>query len=189
MDLSPLPITHPAHSLNRRDKRPIYLMIKPPAPTQREIAHRRQMLGIESGYGPERFHITLLPIEDARFISPSRMELLLGLLASFQAEPFEVGFIRLKGNALRGGKALRALRRFQKSLAELLLAAGLDVSGYAFEPHLSLSYGNWQPRNIPVSPICWRVEEFKLIKSIHGQGRHEELGRWPLISRQGSFVF
>lgn len=164
-------------------------MIKPSAPKAREIDNRRRALGIESRYGRERFHITLLPIGDARHLSPAQLSLLCRALADFDAEPFDITFERLRGNALVDTRAMRAARRFQERLVKHLIARGVRVFDYAFHPHLSLTYGAWQERNVAIPPIGWRVEELLLIKSIQGEGRHELLDSWPLRARQGSFGF
>jgi 2'-5' RNA ligase len=177
-------ITHSGLGVRPRDERPIYLMFKPSPAKAREIESRRRILGIESNYGHERFHITALPIGDARHLSSAQLEQLNQALARFHAEPFDIGFDRLKGNALVGGKAMGAVRRFQARLVEHLITCGWPVFDYAFHPHLSLTYGAWQERNIAIPPIGWRVEELLLIKSIQGQGRHEPLGAWPLQARQ-----
>ena len=34
-----------------------------------------------------------------------------------------------------------------------------------------------------IKPIGWLVEDFRLVRSVHGVG-HEELGRWALERRQ-----
>lgn len=188
MELHQSSVTHTGRRLALREARPISLVLKPSAAKAREIERQRRMLGIPYTYGRERFHITLLPTADARFISGSEMASLLNLLGAFEAEPFEVRLHRLSGNALRCGKT-RALTRFQNRLVAALEAAGFDLPDYSFGPHLSLSYGAWQQRNAPIPPICWQAEEFLLIKSIYGQGRHELLGRWPLIPRQLQFGF
>jgi 2'-5' RNA ligase len=31
-----------------------------------------------------------------------------------------------------------------------------------------------------IEPITWTVNEFVLVRSLVGQGRHEVLARWPL---------
>lgn len=50
-------------------------------------------------------------------------------------------------------------------------------------PHLSLAYG--APADFAVvrllEPLSFRIDAFKLIHSVHGQGRHVELGRWSLV--------
>jgi 2'-5' RNA ligase len=190
MELNSPLVMHPGLSLKRGDERPIYLMIKPPPRTARVICERRRAAGIDGGsYGPERVHITLLPIGDARYLPASWLEALREAIASFQAEPFNITFERIRHNALRGGRGLGAVRDFQDRLVRHLIASGFPPPDYDFDPHLTLTYVDRQERNVVIPPIGWRAEELLLIKSIHGQGRHELLDRWPLIARQGSLGF
>ena len=156
MDLNPHPPLHAGPS--RHEARPLYLMHKPSPANAQAIDRRRRALGLDSSYGRERYHITLLPLGDYRHLSAAELALLDQALASFRAEPFDLGFDRLQGNALVGGRAMRALREFQKRLADWLVVSGFPVPDYEFNPHLSLAYGNWQPRNVRIPPIAWRVE-------------------------------
>lgn len=48
-------------------------------------------------------------------------------------------------------------------------------------PHVSLA---WDKTPVPktfVEPIGWTAREFVLLDSRYGEGRHEVLGRWPLL--------
>lgn len=66
-----------------------------------------------------------------------------------------------------------------------LQTMGMRLPAYTFRPHLSLGYGNAPSRSLTVPPIGWQADELLLIKSIHGEGRHEPLAAFPLIARQG----
>ena len=49
-------------------------------------------------------------------------------------------------------------------------------------PHVSLL---WDKALVPkdfVEPISWTAQEFVLLDSVFGEGRHEILGRWPLAA-------
>jgi len=49
------------------------------------------------------------------------------------------------------------------------------------QPHMTLVYGRTPVTKVKLSrPIALRATEFALIRSHHGEGRHEHLGRWPL---------
>ena len=55
------------------------------------------------------------------------------------------------------------------------------VSPWRFRPHMTLLYDRKAVAEEPLDePITFRVDEFALINSLHGQTRYEELGRWPL---------
>lgn len=168
---------------------PVYVMIKPPAPVAIAIDGQRSRLGIDRCYGRDRFHVTLLPVCDGRDLSQAVLERLDRAVASLHAEPLRVAFDRLKRNALVGGGALRDLRGLQRRLVRCLTAQGVTPPGYTFRPHVSLAYGRTPDRTVSIAPIGWQVSELLLIRSHHGEGRHEALRRWPLAVRQWSFRF
>lgn len=169
-------------------EQPLYIMIKPPLPIARDIDCCRRVLDVDGRYGMERFHVTVLPIGEGRDIATAQLERLRDAIASLQAEPFRIAFDTLNRNALVGRDA-RALRAFRKSVVQRMAASGLPLPRYNARPHLSLAYGAAPDRNIAIEPIAWLVEEFQLIRSIRGEGRHEMLARFPLVSRQRSFDF
>jgi 2'-5' RNA ligase len=77
---------------------------------------------------------------------------------------------------LVGDEGTIGLERLHDALAE---AQGRKPDP-GFTPHVSLI---WSPDFLAervVEPFSWMVDEFVLIHSIHGQGRHEVLGRWSL---------
>jgi 2'-5' RNA ligase len=168
---------------------PLYLMLKPPSRIRRDIDHWRSMIGIDDSYSPERFHITVLPLRDGRDAPPNFATLLIKAISSLAAEPFSVTFEQLDRNVLIGRRAMRPLRDFQRRLVQRLTAFGIAVPTYKFRPHLSLAYGPAPERRLSIPPITWHVDEILLIRSIHGQGRHVEEARFPLMQRQGSFGF
>ena len=168
---------------------PLSFMIKPPADRAPDIDRIRRLRRIDRRYGVDRLHSTVLPLWDDRDTSPVRLAALQRAAASLDAEPFMVVFDTLNRNALVGTVATRGLRAFRKTLVRHLGALGLPIPPYTSRPHISLVYGVESDRKAAIQPIGWQVEEFLLIRSVHGEGRHEELGRWPLIARQGSFGF
>jgi 2'-5' RNA ligase len=49
-----------------------------------------------------------------------------------------------------------------------------------FNPHLTFLYGDQAIPEITIAPVSWIVRELVLVRSLHGQGRHLVLGRFPL---------
>jgi 2'-5' RNA ligase len=168
----------------RRDDQMLYLMIKPGAEQAAAMDRLRRTHDLARKYAAERFHITLVPFGDIRLIAVKDLERIHLAAASLQAEPFDVALNRIRGNALVGNR-MQTLRDFQRALVDRLHAFGVDMPDYAFNPHASLTYEAWQQRNIPVSPIAWRVRQLLLINSVHGKG-HELVHSWTLEPRQGS---
>ncbi len=54
--------------------------------------------------------------------------------------------------------------------------------GVASTPHVTLGWSDVVVPEQHVEPVTWKVREFVLIDSILGAGRHEILGRFPLMS-------
>lgn len=171
----------------RRDDQMLYLMIKPDPDAAAAMDGLRRQYALARKYALERFHFTLVPFGDIRLLSPENLERIRRAAASLQAEPFEVSLNRISGNALVGSR-MRALRDFQRALVARLDAFEIDRPDHAFDPHVSLTYEEWQQRNIEVSPIRWHVRQLLLVKSVHGKG-HELLDSWTLEARQGLLPF
>jgi 2'-5' RNA ligase len=77
-----------------------------------------------------------------------------------------------------GAEELAALR---DALREALTKERLWRGPSRFEPHVTLI---WDRRSVPPSrldePIGWTVEDFVLLRTITGERRQVEIGRWPL---------
>jgi RNA 2',3'-cyclic 3'-phosphodiesterase len=162
----------------------VYLMCKPDAAAMEAMDRLRRTLGMCQRYAAGRFHITLARFGDIRRLPPSVLPLIRRAAASLEAEPFEIALDRVCNNALVGSR-MQALHAFRRALVAKLRMVGLEPLAYKFAPHASLSYGQRQPRNVPVPPIVWRAERLLLVNSIHGEG-HAVLDSWPLETRQGS---
>lgn len=78
-------------------------------------------------------------------------------------------------------EGLIGVHRLHEALHGRLLRAGA-ARGPArdFNPHLTLLRDAQPVTARPVGPISWRVGELVLLDSLHGEGRHDVLGRWPL---------
>jgi 2'-5' RNA ligase len=67
------------------------------------------------------------------------------------------------------------------ALREALTKEGLWRGPASFEPHVTLIWGR---QSVPASrldePISWMAEDFVLLRTVMGEGRQIEQGRWPL---------
>jgi 2'-5' RNA ligase len=150
------------------------LLIKPPAAIVLLLIELRRAYGIATSYAAGKFHTTLLPLGHA----PDRIGALIAALESFSAPPFRIVFDRIESTLLRPSEPIRGLDRFQRNLVGHLVRHGTGVPGYAFRPHISLSYGQHSSAMSSIDPVSWRVEEFLLIESHAAQ--HKLRGRWRL---------
>ncbi len=73
------------------------------------------------------------------------------------------------------------VRRLHSDIHEALAESGL-VHGRErqFTPHLTLLRDWTETPEEMISSVEWRVREFRLVDSMHGEGRHDPLGRWTL---------
>jgi len=161
---------------------------------------RDVVAGCRDGLGPatgtvsdDRLHMTLAITNDYPQLPIAAVDRMLSIGSSLAESPVPLCLDRLSGG--RGSVALRPARRI-KALAQLtgtlnrrMTAAGLLRSMWRCHPHVTLLYRKGQAFTRAVDPICWTATDFVLIHSIVGAHRHIELGRWPLIERQGSFDF
>lgn len=166
----------------------LYFMLKPPPEQVSAIILRCRALGINCAYGGTRLHVTLLPLGDASKIPLPTLSSIRDAAASIKAEPFPFRLDMLRGNALVAKRQVRTVFEFQRVLVQSLAHADLSLRFFRFRPHVSVEYGHGRNRCEAVAPIDWPIEEFYLIKSIHGIG-HVELGRWRLIRRQLELPF
>lgn len=47
-------------------------------------------------------------------------------------------------------------------------------------PHMTLAHDRAVVDETFVDPVAWRADDFVLIHAVHGEGRFEVVGRWPL---------
>ncbi len=66
------------------------------------------------------------------------------------------------------------------AIAAALRAEGLDGRP-ASTPHVTLAWSEVFVPEQRIEPVTWTGSEFVLIDSLKGVGRHQILGRWPLV--------
>lgn len=161
----------------------LYFVLKPPLAQRAELRRCVARFGLDGSYAPEKYHCTLLPLGSSGDWTRATLRRLGQALSLFETEPFPVVFDRLDGNLLKGRSGLRAPERFQHALTNKLRVCGFPIPAYRFRLHLSLAYRGGTGRSAKIAPIVWMVEEFELIRSIHGVG-HDPLGCWSLRRSQ-----
>lgn len=140
-----------------------------------------------------RYHVTLFHVGHfAGEIPAGTMATAKTVAADLRTAPFDVAFDRAAtfsgkpGNlplVLLGAEREPALMAFQADLQSRLLRAGLTAGDHhrVFTPHLTLFYARHAVAERPVAPVHWRATSFVLLRSVIGQSRYIEEGRWPLI--------
>jgi 2'-5' RNA ligase len=78
-----------------------------------------------------------------------------------------------------GADGVERLIEFRDELAGQMRRAGFRVPR-SYTPHMTLLWGDRCVGDHPMPPVGWMVRDFVLIRSLIGQSRHVELGRWCL---------
>jgi 2'-5' RNA ligase len=144
----------------------------------------------EPAYGPHRLHVSLNTVMSRRGPRKGDLEAALRAAERVRFSPFPLAFGSLRTFRVRrdkqptvlcccaGAGELAALR---DALRHALTMEGLWRGPAGFEPHVTLI---WDRRSVPPSqldePIGWMAEDFVLLRTIWGEGRQVEIGRWPL---------
>lgn len=161
-------------------ERPLYCMVKPPRAVARLIGDE-----LGSSRASDLLHITLLSLGDRRDYSDLDLAELIECLRRTQFFAFRVVFDQVHESdrtvALRPSEQIEGALAFQRALRAELMREGIGLPVYNFRPHITLSYGRDGLGSAPIDPISWLVEDFRLIESVHGEGRHSEHARFPLL--------
>lgn len=139
----------------------------------------------------ERLHVTLHHLGDHVGLPGALVQSACAAGCAIGGGPgFEVAFDRAgtlgkrrknQPFVLRAGAGAAALAQFQQRLGAALHHVGLsEWVEERFVPHLTLLYDNRCMQAMPVDPLGWWVNEFRLVRSLLGQSRYICLARWSL---------
>jgi 2'-5' RNA ligase len=138
----------------------------------------------------ERFHVSLNGLGAHRDLPRRLVARAVEACGAVPARPFVVSFNRLgswgRGDGqrpfvLRGDEGVAGVYALHDAIHRALAAAGVvRPRSRDFEPHLTLLRDRIAAPEEFIEPVSWRVQEFVLLDSVHGEGRHELLGRWTL---------
>lgn len=139
----------------------------------------------------DRLHATLIHVGDyAGSLPQSVVADVLSAMDGLSEAAFDLAFDRAGSFAgapgkhpyvLLGGEGVEALGAFRDRLFKALLRAGVrTLSREAFNPHVTLTYGDRQLPDRIIDPVSWRVTDFLLIHSEVGRSTYHTLGRWSL---------
>lgn len=172
----------------------VFFAIRPGAVIPERLASVTQQLCALCGLtgeplGNELFHTTLFALPPSGRLSKDRVAAAREAGDALEARPFELevdcamSFPRGVGKhpfVLFGGEGLRRWKEFQQLLGRASLKAGAIQTLPSYQPHLTLLYDNKKVAKLPIEPVRWTVREFFLLRSIHGEHRHDVLGHWTL---------
>ncbi|MGN6820333.1 MAG: 2'-5' RNA ligase family protein [Sphingomonas sp.] len=155
-------------------------MIKPPPEVVEEIDFVRRQLGLYRGYPKDRLHITVQPLGFRRNLSNDAIEEARAAADALVHPFFHVAFEQVNGGKLEGSEPISGFLAFRAALQKAM-SARLSYRKHRSTPHITLVYRRLSGF-CRIDAISWRVEEFLLIESVQGEGRHIERGRWQLHS-------
>lgn len=170
-----------SHHHSSSSPRPLYVMIKPPQPVASSIWNLQQT---DKRRASGLLHMTVLPVGDAARLEVWMIRSLCAMLAGVVARPFGMRFDRISGSgrtrSLQGADRA-AFMAFQGAVRQALARHGLDLPPFMIQPHVTIDYRSADRNRIMLDePVCWTVDDFVLVESVHGESRHIEHGRWPL---------
>lgn len=138
--------------------------------------------------GPERYHLTLCGIERYGGAANEEIAALEKVGASMVSPGFTVAFDHVAGHGKSGDRqaifletsqTFAILDKLQRSLRREMRARGFRTPS-KFGPHVTLLYDECSFSKLMVPPVSFPVREFVLVRSVHGESRHDHLARWPL---------
>lgn len=135
-------------------------------------------------------HVSIQALGRYCDIFPTALAEIIEALMTVQFEPFTVTFDQVMSFDRNGEKppfVLCSSRRagplfdLHRQVCEARAQPGTDLGAVpAFTPHMTLFYGRKViPRESLAVSVSWLVRQFLIVRSHHGERRHEVLWRWP----------
>jgi RNA 2',3'-cyclic 3'-phosphodiesterase len=144
--------------------------------------------------GRERLHLSLLGFDSPRILPEEAVDALRCVGATVVMPQFRIELNRMMSFGKKSDRArkrafvlagddettpgIAMLRR--QIICALRLAGCRATIPVSFNPHMTLFWDRHDPGEQPIEELGWTARDFVLIHSLHGLGKHEELGRWPL---------
>lgn len=136
----------------------------------------------------ERLHVTLCPVHVGRELDGQELARVAQAAALVTKPSFVVGLdhiVSWRGGprplVLVGQDGTIGVEMLQAAIHVALSQAGLTRRPRReVRPHMTLLRDEAQTPTEFVGPVRWRVRDFALVHSPHGESRHEVLGRWAL---------
>ncbi|QIG78789.1 2'-5' RNA ligase family protein [Stakelama tenebrarum] len=136
----------------------------------------------------DRLHLTLAIGRDWTGFPEAEAEAMCAIAERIDSAPLTVRLDMLTGSgtsiALAPRRRAAPLVALARSLGEPLARMGMARAGWEFAPHVTIGHRKETPFTRPVSAIDMEARDFVLVHSIVGR-KYTEIGRWPLVSRQG----
>ncbi|MEO8114047.1 MAG: 2'-5' RNA ligase family protein [Phenylobacterium sp.] len=177
-------------------KNRLFFALRPeaaPAAEARRLAERlRRAHGLAARpVASERLHISLNFLAALSRPDPQVIDRAKAAVADVRTPAFVVALDRVgtwgrgvgaRPVVIHADDGVTGVRRLHAAIHAALAGAGLVRRlEPEIEPHLTLLRDTVAVPLEFIAPVSWRVGEFVLLNSPRNEGRHEVLGRWPLI--------
>lgn len=180
----------------RTGRHVVYFAIQPPAEAAARIRGLFDGLRADDRITArpvpaERLHVSLNAV--GAFLRPPGpvIDKARDAAATVRAKPFTVTFNRLgtwpAGDnpcvVLSGDEGVIGVNLLYSTIHRALVRAGMAPRREAgIAPHLTFVYDKAPVPETLIEPVSWTVDEFVLIYAVHGEGRFDVVGRWPLTA-------
>ena len=173
----------------------LYFALQPPADAAAAAHRRLEALRARGGLtaraiAASRLHVSLHPLGAFRRPPGAVVEKAAGVVEGLAARPFVISFNRIGAwpsgaspwpVTLWGDEGVIGADALQASLHRALVRAAMASRREArITPHMTLAYDRGHAPETLVEPVSWRVTEFVLVHAVHGEGRYDIVGRFPL---------
>lgn len=174
-----------------RGKHVLYFALQPPAEAAAEALARLAPHRLTAKpVLPARLHVSLNALGDFKRPPGPVVDKALEAVAAVSARRFVVAFNRLgtwpagdppRPVVLWGDEGVIGVNALYSTLHKALVRPGMVPRREAeIVPHMTLAYDRAQVAETRIEPLSWRVEEFVLVHAVHGEGRYDIVGRFPL---------
>ena len=176
----------------------VYFAFKPGPHTGDELVaagnHLRARHRLTGRVSPALLHMTICPIGQIPGLTEACITSACKIAGRVTAKPFEIVLDRVRTYANRQQKAplvilgsgrVPAVELFRRCLIADLRRGGFIIPQRQPDLHVTLFYDRGKVAEEPIDPIRWAICDFTLVRSVYGEGRHVELGRWSLSSGDG----
>jgi 2'-5' RNA ligase len=176
-------------------KHVLYFALQPPVETAERVGElldglRGRHRLTAKPTPPERLHVSLNNVGDFKRPPGPVIDKALEAAANVSARRFVVEFNRMgtwspgdgeRPIVLWGDEGVIGVSALYSTIHRALVRPGMVTRREKeISPHMTLLRDRTEMPETFIEPVRWRVDEFVLIHSIHGEGRHEVLGRFPL---------
>ena len=140
-----------------------------------------------------RLHMTVAIPNDYHRVPTPLIDRLLGAAANVAGAPVSLVLDRLSATGrsivVRPSRRPATLVNVQEQLQRALASVFGLRCDWTFNPHVTRGYDRRPYSECAIAPIVWTADSVVLVHSHVGTTRHDILGQWRLVDRQGSFAF